>query len=87
MTTRKIGLLIGGTEEDWPSALEMLFRRFDPIITLPGGEPLRVDIERVRVHPFDLRAGTAYDLSLIHISSSASTTTNTRPSIASTLVP
>ena len=39
MTTRKIGLLIGGTEEDWPTALEMLFRRFDPIITLPGGEP------------------------------------------------
>ena len=56
MTTRKIGLLIGGTEEDWPTALEMLFRRFDPIVTLPGGEPLHVNIERVRVHPFDLRA-------------------------------
>ena len=68
MTTRKIGLLIGGTEEDWPSALEMLFRRFDPIITLPGGEPLRVDIERVRVHPFDLRAGTAYDLVIDRLS-------------------
>ncbi len=68
MTTRKIGLLIGGTEEDWPSALEMLFRRFDPIVTLPGGEPLRVDIERVRVHPFDLRAGTAYDLVIDRLS-------------------
>ena len=68
MTTRKIGLLIGGTEEDWPTALEMLFRRFDPIITLSGGEPMRVDIERVRVHPFDLRAGTPYDLVIDRLS-------------------
>ena len=68
MARHKIGLLIGGTEEDWPTALEMLFRRFDPIVTLAGAEPLHVDIERVRVHPFDLRAGTTYDLVIDRLS-------------------
>ena len=61
MTTRKIGLLIGAEEEDWPSALEAMFRRLDPVTTL-NGAPFHVNVERVRVHPFDLRAGTSYDL-------------------------
>jgi hypothetical protein len=68
MATRKIGLLISGTEEDWPAALEQLFRRFDPIVTLPGGDPLHVAVERVRVHPFDLRAGTSYNLVIERLS-------------------
>ncbi len=61
MNTRKIGLLIGAEEEDWPSALEMLFRRHTPFVD-SRGDPLHIDIERVRVHPFDLRAGTTYHL-------------------------
>jgi hypothetical protein len=61
MNTRKLGLLIGAEEEDWPSALEMLFRRHNPFVT-SRGEPLHIDVERVRIHPFDLRASTSYDL-------------------------
>ncbi|MER2598269.1 MAG: hypothetical protein ABTQ73_01980 [Caldilineales bacterium] len=59
MPTRKLGLLIGAEEEDWPSALEALFRRHTPVASV-GGEPLNVQVERVRVHPFDLRADTSY---------------------------
>ncbi|MCS6844995.1 MAG: hypothetical protein NZ528_11855 [Caldilineales bacterium] len=61
MKYRKIGLLISAEEEDWPTALEILFRRYNPPVVY-NGEPLNVEIERVRVHPFDLRAGTSYHL-------------------------
>ncbi len=67
MSRKKIGLLIGGTEEDWPTALEMMFRRRDPIATVRG-KPLHVDVERVRVHPFDLAADTTYNLIIDRLS-------------------
>ncbi|MFZ2489299.1 MAG: hypothetical protein WAZ19_14400 [Anaerolineae bacterium] len=60
MPTRKLGLLIGAEEDDWPSALEALFRRYNPV-TANTTDPLVVDVERVRVHPFDLRADSSYD--------------------------
>jgi hypothetical protein len=61
MTGKKIGLLIGAEEEDWPRAVEAMFHRHNPV-TVIDGEPLHVTVERVRVHPFDLRADTSYDL-------------------------
>lgn len=60
MPSKKLGLLIGAEEEDWPSALEAMYRRHDPVATV-NGEPLHVQVERVRVHPFNLRADTSYD--------------------------
>ncbi len=60
MPSKKLGLLIGAEEEDWPSALEAMYRRHDPVAAV-NGEPLHVQVERVRVHPFNLRADTSYD--------------------------
>jgi len=60
MPSKKLGLLIGAEEEDWPSALEAMYRRHTPVATVDG-EPLIVQVERMRVHPFDLRAATSYD--------------------------
>jgi hypothetical protein len=60
MPKRKIGLLIGD-ENDWPSALELLARRIGPAISYRG-EDFEIDVERVRIHPFQLTAPTSYDL-------------------------
>lgn len=60
MTTRKVGLLLGD-ENDWPSAIEALFRRFKPSIRY-GKDTTTLDVERIRIHPFALRADTSYHL-------------------------
>ncbi|HRX01641.1 MAG TPA: hypothetical protein P5148_00720 [Anaerolineae bacterium] len=58
MTPKKIGLLLSD-ENDWPSAFELLHRRLDP--GLRGGK-LDSVVERIRIHPFNLRASTSYNL-------------------------
>ncbi|MDX1520586.1 MAG: hypothetical protein R3264_03075 [Anaerolineae bacterium] len=60
MITKKIGLLLGD-EEDWPSAFEALARRLNPTIKY-GRETYRIEVERVRIHPFRLDAPTRYNL-------------------------
>ncbi len=60
MIQRKIGLLLGD-EEDWPSALEALARRVGSTLTY-GGETIQVDVERIRIHPFQLNDPVNYDL-------------------------
>lgn len=60
MITKKIGLLIGD-EEDWPGALEALARRFIPTLKYRG-RPYQINIERIRIHPFQLKAATSYNL-------------------------
>ncbi|MBI5154897.1 hypothetical protein HZA57_06640 [Candidatus Poribacteria bacterium] len=60
MKTHKIGLLLGD-EEDWPSAFELLLKRLRPKYR-HGGEEHEIICERIRIHPFDLRAPTAYHL-------------------------
>ncbi len=58
--TKKIGLLIGD-EEDWPSALEALLKRLNLEIKYRR-KTYRITTERIRIHPFDLRASTSYHL-------------------------
>ncbi len=60
MNTKKIGLLLSD-EDDWPVAFEQLHRRLAPRLNLRGGA-LTTEVERVRIHPFNLRAPTSYDL-------------------------
>jgi hypothetical protein len=60
MTIRKIGLLLGD-EEDWPTAFELLARRFGPTLKV-GRNPYEIQVERIRIHPFNLRASTSYHL-------------------------
>ena len=60
MNTKKIGLLLSD-EDDWPVAFEQLHRRLAPRLNLHGGA-LTTEVERVRIHPFNLRAPTSYDL-------------------------
>lgn len=60
MVKRKIGLLIGD-EEDWPSTLEALARRLGPSIQ-HRGESYEIQVERIRIHPFQLTAPTTYNL-------------------------
>ena len=60
MNLKKIGLLIGD-EEDWPSAFEALARRFKPTIKNRGSS-YQFEVERIRIHPFSLRADTSYHL-------------------------
>ncbi len=60
MNTKKIGLLLSD-EDDWPVAFEQLHRRLAPRLNTPGGA-LATEVERVRIHPFNLRAPTSYDL-------------------------
>ncbi len=60
MTTRKIGLLIGD-ENDWPLTFESLHKRLNPSLKV-GGEQISFDVERVRIHPYALRADTSYNL-------------------------
>jgi hypothetical protein len=59
MTTRKIGLLLSD-EDDWPTAFELLHRRLAP--ALPPAPGIPTEVERIRIHPFNLRAGSTYDL-------------------------
>ena len=60
MNTKKIGLLLSD-EDDWPVAFEQLHRRLPPRLNTAGGA-LATEVERVRIHPFNLRAPTSYDL-------------------------
>ncbi|MFN2490494.1 MAG: hypothetical protein ABR529_12305 [Actinomycetota bacterium] len=55
-----IGMLLG-TEEDWPRTFEALMRRLGPNIKYRG-ETHRVDIERITIEPFSLRAVPRYSL-------------------------
>jgi hypothetical protein len=58
--TKKIGLLLGD-EEDWPSAFEALARRFLPTMTFQN-QPVDIQVERIRIHPFNLQDSTSYNL-------------------------
>lgn len=60
MTTKKIGLLIGD-EEDWPGAFELLARKFTSTFKYRR-KSYEIDVERIRIHPFDLNASTSYSL-------------------------
>ena len=60
MTTKKIGLLLSD-EDDWPVAFEQLHARFKPSFAYHG-DTLTTEVERIRIHPFNLRAPTTYDL-------------------------
>ena len=55
-----IGMLLG-TEEDWPTAFESLARRLPSTIS-HNGEEHSVDLERITIEPFDLRAVPRYAL-------------------------
>ncbi|MBA3232602.1 MAG: hypothetical protein H0T17_01435 [Propionibacteriales bacterium] len=55
----QVGLLLG-MEEDWPRAFETLAARLG--VFDHAGQPHRLDTERVRIEPFNLRAETRYEL-------------------------
>ncbi len=59
MPTKKIGLLLGD-ENDWPSALEAMARRYESVRY--GGQTFQILVERVRIHPFHLHWSTTYNL-------------------------
>ncbi|MFC4943705.1 ATP-grasp domain-containing protein [Pseudonocardia sp. GCM10023141] len=60
MNKHLVGLLLG-TEEDWPAAFEELARRAGPIRDA-AGQQHELDVERITIEPFDLRATPSYDL-------------------------
>jgi hypothetical protein len=60
MDRHLIGMLLG-TEEDWPSAFEALVRRHVPTIAYAGKDH-SIDVERITIEPFDLRAVPRYSL-------------------------
>ena len=60
MITKKFGLLLGD-EEDWPGALEALFRRLNPVIKYRR-KTYQFELERIRIHPFNLRSAARNDL-------------------------
>ncbi len=60
MIHKKIGLLIGD-EEDWPTAFEALTRRFNSIFKYRS-KTYQLDVERIRIHPFQLKAASNYNL-------------------------
>ncbi|MEM7801584.1 MAG: hypothetical protein AAF633_20480 [Chloroflexota bacterium] len=60
MITKKIGLLLGD-EIDWPAAFEGLAQRLKSQIRYKGST-YGIDVERIRIHPFPLKAGTEYNL-------------------------
>jgi hypothetical protein len=60
MATHLIGLLLG-TEEDWSSTFEELFRRLDLRIA-HGGQTHTFTTERITIEPFRLRAVPRYSL-------------------------
>ena len=55
-----IGLLLG-TEEDWPTAFEVMMRRLDPEITYEGTHN-RFTTKRITIEPFDLRMKPRHSL-------------------------
>jgi len=57
---KKIGLLLGD-EDDWPLAFEAYHRRMKPSINY-GGKTVDLSVERVRIHPFNLRDTTSYNV-------------------------
>ncbi len=58
-TTKKIGLLLSD-ENDWPTAFEALARRNRAVQV--GRRAYDIEVERIRIHPFELRAATSYNL-------------------------
>jgi hypothetical protein len=56
---RKIGLLLSD-EDDWPTAIEALAQRF--LKPIKQGKTYDVELERIRIHPFNLRDDTSYHL-------------------------
>jgi hypothetical protein len=60
MLTKKIGLLLSD-ENDWPDAFEALARKFNPTLRYRR-KKYQVEVERIRIHPFNLRAQSSYDL-------------------------
>lgn len=60
MATKKIGLLLSD-ENDWPTAFELLHQQLAPRLPYRGGT-LETAVERIRIHPFNLRAGSSYNL-------------------------
>ena len=60
MKTHLIGMLLG-TEEDWPTAFEHVVARLQPEISYEG-DVHSVDVERITIEPFDLRARPRYAL-------------------------
>lgn len=60
MLTRKIGLLLSD-EVDWPDAFEALARKYNPTFRYRR-QTYQIEVERIRIHPFDLRAPTSYHL-------------------------
>lgn len=65
VVTRKIGLSLGA-DLCWPASYEAIVKKLDLSIPV-GGDEVRFDVERVRVHPFDLHGKTKYDLVLDRI--------------------
>ena len=59
MQTKTIGLLLGD-ENDWPSAIEKLAQRFEKIQY--QGNTYQFSVDRIRIHPFDLRQSTRYNV-------------------------
>ncbi|MBF0277220.1 MAG: hypothetical protein HQM13_05505 [SAR324 cluster bacterium] len=60
MESKKIGLLLGD-EEDWPSTFEALAKKL-PSAFSSKKKSCQLEVERVRIHPFDLKASTSYNL-------------------------
>ena len=58
--TKKLGLLLGD-EDDWPTAIEALARRFLKPIK-KGRKQYAFELERIRIHPFKLDSPTSYNL-------------------------
>lgn len=57
---KKIGLLLSD-EDDWPATIEALARRMVQPIKYKR-KSYELELERIRIHPFDLRDSTSYDL-------------------------
>lgn len=60
MSFRKIGLLLGD-ENDWPVAFSQLLQRVGGGVRYKGAN-YEIGVERMRIHPFSLRASTSYHL-------------------------
>jgi hypothetical protein len=57
---KRIGLLLGD-EEDWPTTFEALVRRLGPAIPY-NRKKYSIEVERIRIHPFQLDSPSRYDL-------------------------
>ncbi len=58
--TRKIGLSLGA-DVDWPTCFEDIVTALDLAIPFEGDD-VRVQVDRLRIDPFNLRHGSKYDL-------------------------